>query len=40
MDSNFLYSQADDYSAGKITQIIPDVVGADLLNVYDFNTQG
>lgn len=39
MDSNFLYSQADDYSTGKKTEKVPDVTGVQVLDHFDFDLE-
>lgn len=39
MDNNFLYTQADDYATGKLTQKVPDLTGSDVLSYFTFETE-
>lgn len=39
MDTNFLYTQADDYSSGKLTNKVPNVSGAEFFDEFSISTE-
>jgi hypothetical protein len=39
MDNNFLYTQADDYSSGKLNNKVPNVSGAEFLDEFTLSTE-